>query len=84
MISPVTPIQSPRDSSQNRSKSGVEADGANSWIRPVWSASVPNASFPCTRRNMSRPAIAARWPVSVPGSNDSKRPANAAAVVSTS
>ena len=57
MTSPRTPIQSPRFSSQNCSKSGVDVDGANSWMRPLESASVPKASLPCTRRSMSRPAI---------------------------
>ncbi len=83
MTSPATPIQSPRLSSQNRSKSGVEADGANSWMRPVESARVPKASLPCTRRSMSRPATATVRPVSVPGSRPAWRSARPAAVAST-
>src|SRR5438445_10210802 len=36
-------------------------------MRPVPSCNVPNASFPCTRRSMSRPATVTMSPVSVPG-----------------
>jgi hypothetical protein len=84
MTRPRTPIQSPRFSSQNASKSGVDWDGAKTWIRPEESWSVPKASLPCTRRSMSRPATATVRSVSVPGSSPANSAARSAARASTS
>ncbi len=84
MTSPRTPIQSPRFSSQNCSKSGVVADGAKSWIRPLESASVPKASLPCTRRSIRRPAMLTTWSVSMPGSSSPNRSTSPCAESETS
>ena len=84
MTMPCTPIQSPRLSSVNASKSGVDCDGANSWMRPDESWSVPKASLPCTRRSISRPATVTTVSVSVPGSRSANRPGSSPARASTS
>ncbi len=80
MTSPVTPIQSPRDSPTKSSNLGVSPDRAKSWMRPDESASVPKATLPWSRRSMSRPATDAVSPVSMPGASSSHRWWRSAAV----
>ena len=84
MTSPVTPIQSPRDSPTKSSNRGVSPARAKSWTRPEESASVPKATLPWSRRSMSRPATDATSPVSTPGGRSAHRSWSPAAVVSRS
>ena len=80
MTVPVTPSQSPSDKAQNSSKRGVELARANTWMRPLGSASVPNAALPWTRRSSMRPATDTVSSVFVPSASSPYRSWRSAAV----
>ncbi len=62
MTSPVATIQSPRLSPVRPLKSSVPLAVAMSWMAPLESRSVANASRPMSRSSMMRPATVAATP----------------------
>ena len=77
--SPTAPTQSPRLSLVNSSKRSVTFARANSCTDPELSRSSANASLPCGRESMTRPATPTVTPDSSPGASDDQASTTAAA-----